>query len=59
MLQASSRNKSNLFNNRNPAAVAARPDGLTDILTGKTIPFGKAAQVLRGREGQIGARIEF
>ncbi|MBO0724442.1 MAG: TonB-dependent receptor, partial [Blastocatellia bacterium] len=49
----------NLFNNRNPAAVAARPDGLADILTGKTIPFGQATQVLPGREGQIGARIEF
>jgi hypothetical protein len=48
-----------LFNNRNPAAVAAWRDRLTDILTGKTIPFGKATRGLPGREGQIGARIEF
>jgi len=48
-----------LFNDRNPAAVAARPDGLADILTGKTIPFGQATQALPGREGRIIARIEF
>jgi len=49
----------NLFNNRNPAAVTARPDGLADIGAGKTILFGQAAQVLPGRERQIGARIAF
>lgn len=49
----------NLFNNRNPAAVAALSTGLTDINTGKVTPFGKATQVLPGREGQIGVRIEF
>jgi hypothetical protein len=41
----------NLFNNANPAAVE---NGV-----GRPIPFGKASQVLPGREGQIGLRIEF
>jgi carboxypeptidase family protein/TonB-dependent receptor-like protein len=41
----------NLFNNANPAAVEAG--------AGRPIPFGKASQVLPGREGQIGFRIEF
>jgi hypothetical protein len=41
----------NLFNNRNPAAVAMLQDGPAE--------FGKATQVLPGREGQIGVRIEF
>jgi hypothetical protein len=41
----------NLFNNANPAAVESG--------TGRPIPFGKASQVLPGREGQIGFRIEF
>ncbi len=41
----------NLFNNQNPAAV--------EIGVGRPIPFGKASQVLPGREGQIGLRIEF
>lgn len=41
----------NLFNNANPAAVEVTPQQPT--------PFGKALQVLPGREGQIGLRIEF
>jgi hypothetical protein len=41
----------NLFNNANPAAV--------EIGAGRPIPFGHASQVLPGREGQIGFRIEF
>lgn len=42
----------NLFNSQNPAAVEANPASIG-------IPFGKATQVLPGREGQIGFRIEF
>ncbi len=42
----------NLFNNQNPAAVS-------QSATNKTQPFGTAIQVLPGREGQIGFRIEF
>jgi hypothetical protein len=41
----------NLFNSRNPAAV--------ETGAGRPTPFGKALQVLPGREGQIGLRIEF
>ena len=41
----------NLFNNRNPAAV--------ETAAGRPTPFGKALQVLPGREGQVGLRIEF
>ncbi len=41
----------NLFNNANPAAVEVTPEQPT--------PFGKPLQVLPGREGQIGLRIEF
>lgn len=41
----------NVFNSRNPAAV--------EIGEGRPTPFGKALQVLPGREGQIGLRIEF
>jgi hypothetical protein len=41
----------NLFNRANPAAVQGQ--------VGLPIPFGKATQVLPGREGQIGLRIEF
>jgi hypothetical protein len=41
----------NLFNNANPAAV--------EVGAGRPIPFGKASQVLPGREGQLGFRIEF
>lgn len=41
----------NLFNSRNPAAV--------ETGVGKPTPFGKSLQVLPGREGQIGLRIEF
>lgn len=41
----------NLFNQDNPAAVQALP--------GQPTPFGKKLQVLPGREGQIGLRIEF
>jgi Carboxypeptidase regulatory-like domain/TonB dependent receptor/TonB-dependent Receptor Plug Domain len=42
----------NLFNRQNPAAVSARTDVVLE-------PFGKSLQVLPGREGQIGFRIEF
>ena len=42
----------NLFNRQNPAAVQNR----TDI---PTEPFGSATQVLPGREGQFGIRVEF
>jgi len=42
----------NLFNRQNPAAVGQSATNLTQ-------PFGKAIQVLPGREGQIGFRIEF
>lgn len=41
----------NVFNNRNPAAV--------ETAAGRPTPFGKPLQVLPGREGQIGVRIEF
>lgn len=42
----------NVFNRQNPAAVETNP--------GSTItPFGQAIQVLPGREGQVGFRIEF
>lgn len=41
----------NLFNNRNPAAV--------ETSEGRPTPFGKPLQVLPGREGQIGLRLEF
>jgi hypothetical protein len=41
----------NLFNRRNPAAV--------ENTEGRPTPFGEALQVLPGREGQIGLRIEF
>ncbi|HSK73266.1 MAG TPA: TonB-dependent receptor [Pyrinomonadaceae bacterium] len=41
----------NLFNNRNPAAV--------ETAEGRPTPFGKPLQVLPGREGQIGLRLEF
>jgi hypothetical protein len=42
----------NLFNRQNPAAVGRRPDVPLE-------PFGVPIQVLPGREGQIGFRIEF
>ena len=42
----------NLFNRQNPAAVGQSATNLVQ-------PFGKAIQVLPGREGQIGFRIEF
>jgi hypothetical protein len=42
----------NLFNRQNPAAVSPRADVALE-------PFGKSLQVLPGREGQIGFRIEF
>ena len=42
----------NLFNRQNPAAVGRRQDVPLE-------PFGIATQVLPGREGQIGFRIEF
>jgi Carboxypeptidase regulatory-like domain/TonB dependent receptor/TonB-dependent Receptor Plug Domain len=42
----------NMFNRQNPAAVGRRADVPIE-------PFGKALQVLPGREGQIGLRIEF
>jgi hypothetical protein len=42
----------NLLNRQNPAAVSPRADVALE-------PFGKSLQVLPGREGQIGFRIEF
>lgn len=42
----------NVFNSKNPAAVEQNP---ASTIT----PFGRAVQVLPGREGQIGFRIEF
>ena len=42
----------NLLNRQNPAAVGRRSDVPLE-------PFGQALQVLPGREGQIGFRIEF
>lgn len=42
----------NLLNRQNPSAVQNREDVLTE-------PFGSTTQVLPGREGQIGIRIEF
>jgi hypothetical protein len=42
----------NMFNAKNPASVQSNPNGTP-------ISFGKALQVLPGREGQIGVRIEF
>jgi|GEM_PF-320972 len=42
----------NLLNRQNPAAVGQSATNLIQ-------PFGKAIQVLPGREGQIGLRIEF
>jgi hypothetical protein len=41
----------NLFNARNPAAV--------ETAEGRPTPFGQPLQVLPGREGQVGLRIEF
>jgi hypothetical protein len=45
----------NLFNNANPAAVQARDLPPSPLVT----PFGKPLQVLPGREGQVGLKIEF
>jgi hypothetical protein len=42
----------NVFNRQNPAAVGRRQDVPLE-------PFGRPTQVLTGREGQIGIRIEF
>lgn len=42
----------NLLNRQNPAAVQTRQDVVTE-------PFGSKTQVLPGREGQIGVRIQF
>jgi hypothetical protein len=42
----------NIFNAKNPASVQTNPNG-------SPTAFGKALQVLPGREGQIGLRIEF
>jgi hypothetical protein len=42
----------NVLNRQNPAAVGSR-DGVA------TQPFGESIQVLPGREGQFGFRIEF
>lgn len=42
----------NMFNRQNPAAVGRRQDVALE-------PFGRPTQVLPGREGQIGFRIEF
>ena len=46
----------NLLNRQNPAAVQNRADS---PLRPTLQPFGTASQVLPGREGQIGVRIEF
>jgi hypothetical protein len=42
----------NLFNRQNPAAVETTP-------TNTTLVFGALKQVLPGREGQLGVRVEF
>jgi len=42
----------NILNRQNPAAVGTR----TGV---ETQPFGERTQVLPGREGQLGFRIEF
>lgn len=42
----------NVFNRKNPAAVQARDNN-------PNIPFNSLTQVLPGREGQVGVRIEF
>ncbi|HEX7774153.1 MAG TPA: hypothetical protein VF435_17140, partial [Pyrinomonadaceae bacterium] len=42
----------NVFNRQNAAAVEARPDNVNR-------PFGARSQVLPGREGQVGLRLEF
>ena len=42
----------NVFNRQNPAAVGRRQDVALE-------PFGRPTQVLPGREGQLGFRIEF
>lgn len=42
----------NVFNRQNPAAVEARVDNVNR-------PFGTRSQVLPGREGQVGLRLEF
>lgn len=42
----------NVFNAKNPAAIQNNPGSTL-------IPFGQAQQVLPGREGQVGIRIEF
>ncbi|MDT8070738.1 MAG: TonB-dependent receptor [Terriglobia bacterium] len=44
----------NLFNAANPAAVQTRPDQPLPAL-----PFGAVAEVLPGREGQVGLKFEF
>jgi len=41
----------NLFNNANPAAMQNMP--------GLPTPFGEPLQILPGREGQVGLRMEF
>lgn len=46
----------NLLNRQNPAAVQSRADS---PLRPNLRPFGTADQVLPGREGQVGFRIEF
>ena len=42
----------NVFNRQNPAAVEGRVDNVNR-------PFGTRSQVLPGREGQVGLRLEF
>jgi hypothetical protein len=42
----------NVFNAKNPASIQSNPN---NIVT----PFGNAVQVLPGREGQVGIRIQF
>jgi hypothetical protein len=46
----------NMLNRANPAAV----NGLPSASTNSTAPqFGQVLQILPGREGQVGVRIEF
>jgi len=42
----------NLFNRQNPAAIQAQQNIVNS-------PFGSLRQVLPGREGQVGLRLEF
>jgi hypothetical protein len=49
----------NLFNRANPAAIDSTNTTITTPPTQPVAPFGTVSQVLPGREGQAGIRIDF